>query len=54
MKDVTFEDGKPVFPKKGRYRPKTRTDTRTRKILIYAEFPSLTPVLQNVRELLYF
>lgn len=45
--DVTFVEGEPVFPKA----PDTsEVDDvkRNRRIIIYAEFPSMAPLLQNV------
>lgn len=46
VEDVKFEDGKPVFP----LVPAIPEDKlkRTRRIIIYAEFPSMAPLLQNV------
>jgi hypothetical protein len=46
--DVEFENGKPVFP----ILPSLAegiVPTRTTKILIYSEFPSMTGLLINVR-----
>lgn len=48
--DVEFHDGKPVLLKvAGGFHPNSKGHQRTRKILIYSEFPSLTPLLKNVR-----
>lgn len=46
--DVTFSDGKPVFPKLAAFDP-SLGHTKTRKILIYSEFPSMTALLRKVR-----
>lgn len=46
--DVTFLDGKPVFPKLSAFNA-SLGHTKTRKILIYSEFPSMTALLQKVR-----
>jgi TATA-binding protein-associated factor len=46
VKDVIFEDGRPVFPPT----PEV-TDAKTqktRRIIVYGEFPSMAPLLQNV------
>jgi hypothetical protein len=43
--DVEFVDGQAVFPPTG---ASSGLVTQERKILIYAEFPSMTPLLQNV------
>ncbi|KAK7434927.1 hypothetical protein VKT23_019930 [Stygiomarasmius scandens] len=45
VEDVRFENGMAVFPES------SVTGTATRKILVYAEFPSITPLLQNVLQL---
>ncbi|KAF9443968.1 hypothetical protein P691DRAFT_808051 [Macrolepiota fuliginosa MF-IS2] len=44
--DVAFEDGQPIFPE-----IPTGPVCRTRHIIIYAEFPSMAPLLQNVLRL---
>ncbi|KAF5339073.1 hypothetical protein D9758_016463 [Tetrapyrgos nigripes] len=45
--DVTFEGKKPNFPDLPPLLPGVQP-TRTRRILIYAEFPSVAPLLQNI------
>lgn len=45
--DVTFEEGQPVFGPTRQY-DADKGDKRTRKILIYSEFPSLTGLLRKV------
>ena len=49
VQDVTFADGRPVFPEL----VKTRKDQirQTRRIIIYAEFSSMAPLFQNVSTL---
>lgn len=45
--DITFEEGEAVFPD---VPDLLETEVRrTRRIIIYAEFPSMAPLLQNVR-----
>lgn len=47
--DVAFVDGEPVLPQ-----PPCVPEEgikRTRRIIIFAEFPSMAPLLQNVRAL---
>jgi hypothetical protein len=46
--DVEFNKGKPVFAKLPATAP-GQVVTKNRRILIYAEFPSMTSVLRNVR-----
>lgn len=45
--DVAFEDGQLVFP--DAIDVPEAGARRTRRIIIYAEFPSMAPLLQNVR-----
>lgn len=45
--DVSFADGQPVFPKIVAISPEKIQ--KTRRIIIYSEFPSMAPLLQNVR-----
>jgi hypothetical protein len=52
--DVVFEDGKPVLNYPAGYHPNSQGHTRQRKVLIYAEFPSMTSLLRNVRMLSVF
>ncbi|KAF9447919.1 hypothetical protein P691DRAFT_670489 [Macrolepiota fuliginosa MF-IS2] len=47
VEDVAFEDGKPIFPEA----PTVPGEQRMRRIIIFAEFPSMTPLLQNVLRL---
>jgi len=49
VEDVTFTDGRPVFPELVR----TGKDQirQTRRIIIYAEFSSMAPLFQNVGSL---
>lgn len=47
--DVEFQDGQVIFPTLAQKPGEPgETASRTRKILIYAEFPSMTGILQNV------
>ena len=45
VEDVTFEDGSPILDSS---KPAGGLSSTTRRILIYAEFPSMTPLLRNV------
>lgn len=45
--DVSFEDGQPVFPDFDFQLGKTYT--KARRIIIYSEFSSMAPLIQNVR-----
>ncbi|KAF9442094.1 P-loop containing nucleoside triphosphate hydrolase protein [Macrolepiota fuliginosa MF-IS2] len=47
--DVVFEEGQPIFPDIPDMRE--ADIQRTRRIIIYAEFPSMAPLLQNVLQL---
>ena len=44
--DVDFQDGEPVFPQI--HATWASEPQRTRRIIVYAEFPSMAPLLQNV------
>lgn len=46
--DVEFKDGRPIFPKIRLPQP-GQVITQNRKLLIFAEFPSMTGLLRNVR-----
>lgn len=47
VEDVTFEEGRPVFPPVPELEDaKTQ---QTRQIIVYGEFPSMAPLIQNVR-----
>ncbi|KAF9441652.1 hypothetical protein P691DRAFT_683240 [Macrolepiota fuliginosa MF-IS2] len=48
MEDVTFVDGVPVFPESAATGKEIR---RNRRVIIYAEFSSMAPLLQNVLSL---
>ncbi|KAF9060091.1 hypothetical protein BDP27DRAFT_1370864, partial [Rhodocollybia butyracea] len=48
--DVTFTDGKLIFPKISKLDP-ALSHLKTRKILIYSEFPSMTALLRKVLRL---
>lgn len=50
--DVTFVEGEPVFPK-APIIPEVDVK-KTRRIIIYAEFPSMAPLLQNVCSLHFY
>lgn len=45
--DVSFAEGEPIF-EKGPSIPEEDVK-RARRIIIFAEFPSMAPLLQNVR-----
>ena len=47
--EPVFDDGQVVFPSM----PDTPTSNRTRKLLIYQEFPSLGPLLRNVSSFIW-
>lgn len=47
VEDVTFEDGQAVFPETPI--PPEEEIRKTRRIIIYSEFSSMAPLLQNVR-----
>ncbi|KAJ3764543.1 P-loop containing nucleoside triphosphate hydrolase protein, partial [Lentinula raphanica] len=48
VEDVDFREGKLLtFPPNGGYHP-SQGHSRKRKILIYSEFPSVTPILRNL------
>ncbi|KAG7093167.1 hypothetical protein E1B28_006856 [Marasmius oreades] len=48
--DVQFVDGAPIFPPPPSV-PLSQSSPRNRKIVIYAAFPSMTPILLNVLNL---